>query len=172
VSQSDDLPPPRRPLFFPVVIATVLLSIIGMSVGLVLGSRHEEPQRANDQTPYIPSEATDSPTGVACPRQMHETARGLGFPQQLTQVLKVRATKSDTEVWICRDDNGKLFYQANSGGDDNWVEGKTALFLDNVVPVGDGYLATATDGNTFDVNSERLEVRTRKGTQTSEVTPE
>ena len=154
------------------VIATVLLSIIGMSAGLVLGSRHEEPQRANDQTPYIPSDPADSPTGIACPPQMHETARGLGFPQELTQVLKVRATKSDTEVWICRDDNGKLFYQANSGGEDNWVEGETALFLENVEPDGDGYLATADDGNTFAVNSERLEVRTRKGTQTSKVTPE
>jgi len=46
------------------------------------------------------------------------------------------------------------------------------LFLDNVVPKGDGYLARAADGNTFDVDTERLEVHTRKGTQTSEVTPE
>ena len=154
------------------VIATVLLSIIGMSAGLVLGSRHEEPQRANDQTPYIPSEPTDSPGGVACPPQMHATAKNLGYTQPLTQVLKVRATKSDTEVWICSNDSGKLFYQANSGGEDNWVEGRTALFLDNVRPDGDGYLATATDGNTFNVNNERLVVRTKKGTQTSKVTPE
>jgi hypothetical protein len=171
VSQSDDLPPPRRPLFFPVVIATVLLSIIGMSAGLVLGSRHEEPERAGDQTAYVPTQQGAVP--VDCPPEMHATARKLGYDLPMTQVLKVRAPKTGTEVWICTDPNGKLFYQANRGGYENrWIEGDTALFLENVVAHGDGYLATAADGNTFDVNTERLAV-VRKGVRTTtEVTPE
>ncbi|MEU8610963.1 hypothetical protein AB0C29_23545 [Actinoplanes sp. NPDC048791] len=162
MSQSVDLPPPRRPLFFPVVIATVLLSIIGMSAGLVLGSRHETPQQTGDQTPYVPTEATVSPGD--CPREMHDTARRvLREEVRLTKVLQVRTLETGTTVWICRDDTDRLFYQANRGGaEGKWIEGETALFLENVEPRGDGYFARAADGNTFDVNSERLEV-VRKG---------
>ncbi|WP_433725788.1 hypothetical protein ACQP2Y_07450 [Actinoplanes sp. CA-051413] len=162
MSQSVDLPPPRRPLFFPVVIATVLLSIIGMSAGLVLGSRHETPRQTGDQTPYVPTEATLSPGD--CPREMHDTARRvLREEVRLTKVLQVRTLETGTTVWICRDDTDRLFYQANRGGaEGKWIEGETALFLENVEPRGDGYFARAADGNTFDVNSERLEV-VRKG---------
>jgi hypothetical protein len=170
VSQSDDLPPPRRPLFFPVVIATVLLSIIGMSAGLVLGSRHETPQRTGDQTSYVPPESSDSP--VACPEKMHETARAVGFDLPMTQLLKVRA-ESGLTVWVCTNEAGELFYQANRSDDEeNWVEGKTALFLSKVIRQDDGYFAKAADGNTFFVNDQRLEV-VRKGIpETTAVEPE
>jgi hypothetical protein len=168
VSQSDDLPLPRRPLFFPVVIATVLLSIIGMSAGLVLGSRHEKPQQ---QDPYVPVQEPNSP--VSCPEEMHQTARRLGYERPMTQVLRVRAASTGTTVWICSDDTGRLFYQANRGGpDQQWVEGKTALFLANVVKGDDDYHATASDGNTFSVNDERLEVVIQGQKQTSAVEPE
>ncbi|MEU8235128.1 hypothetical protein AB0C12_36520 [Actinoplanes sp. NPDC048967] len=166
MSQSVDLPPPRRPLFFPVVIATVLLSIIGMSAGLVLGSRHETPRQTGEQTdgqaPYVPTEPALSPGN--CPPEMHATARRvLGEDVRLTKVLQVRTLDTGTTVWICRDDTDRLFYQANRGGaEGKWIEGETALFLENVEPRGDGYFARAADGNTFDVNSERLEV-VRKG---------
>jgi hypothetical protein len=171
VSQSDDLPPPRRPLFFPVVIATVLLSIIGISAGLVLGSRHETPQQAGEQTTYVPTEqpvATDP-----CPRQMQETAQRLGYDQPLSQVLKVRATGGETRVWICEDNTGRLFYQANRGDEGSrWVEGETALFLANVVKGENDYHATASDGNTFSVNEKRLEVVIKGQKQTTPVRPE
>src|SRR3954454_22043240 len=39
VTPSDDLSPPRRPIFFPVVIATVFLTILGGTVGFMLGGR-------------------------------------------------------------------------------------------------------------------------------------
>jgi hypothetical protein len=71
VDLSDDHPPPRRPLFFPVVIATVFLGIIGMSAGLVLGSRHEEPVRAGPTSAPVSSPtfaATSSPAGRAARR--------------------------------------------------------------------------------------------------------
>jgi hypothetical protein len=171
VSQFDDLPPPRRPLFFPVVIATVLLSIIGMSAGLALGSRHETPHQVEDQTPYVPVETGVSP--VDCPPQMHATARKLDFDQPMTQVLKVRVDRTGLTVWICQNPAGRLFYQANKGGQDGrWVEGETALFLSDVVQYGDGFLATAADGNTFTVSAKRLVV-VRKGAKTTyDVTPE
>jgi hypothetical protein len=171
VSQSDDLLPPRRPLFFPVVIATVLLSIIAMSAGLVLGTRHESPQRNDDDTGYIPNQPTNSPVG--CPEEMHDTARRLGYDQPMTQVLRVRAASTGTTVWICTDPQGGLFYQANRGGDEQrWIEGKTALFLADVVRGADDYHVTASDGNTFSVNEERLEVVIKGKKQTTDVEPE
>jgi hypothetical protein len=171
VSQSDDLPPPRRPLFFPVVIATVLLSIIAMSAGLVLGSRHETSRQAEGETPYVPTKPANSP--AACPEEMHDTARRLGYDLPMTQVLKVRAASNGTTVWICTDETGRLFYQANRGGaEQKWIEGETALFLANVVQGDNDYHATASDGNTFSVNEERLEVVIRGKKQTSAVQPE
>jgi hypothetical protein len=171
VSQSDDLPPPRRPLFFPVVIATVLLSIIAMSAGLVLGSRHETPPQTERQTNYVPTQPANSP--VRCPPEMHDTARRLGYELPMTQVLKVRAASTGTTVWICTDNAGGLFYQANRGGaEQRWIEGKTALFLANVVQGEDDYHVTASDGNTFSVNSERLVVVIKGKKQTTDVVPE
>ncbi|MEV4642885.1 hypothetical protein AB0J80_36645 [Actinoplanes sp. NPDC049548] len=153
-----DLPPPRRPLFFPVVIATVFLSIIGMSAGFALGTRHESGGVAqNPQGQESPAPAEN--TAVLCPEEMHETARKLGILEELTQVLRVRADETGTTVWICRDPGGKLYYQANRGGEQTtWIEGQTALFLSNVIQEGDTYTAMATDGNSFVVNDEVLRV--------------
>jgi hypothetical protein len=103
---------------------------------------------------------------------MHDTARKVGFDLPMTQLLKVRA-ENDTLVWICIDPGGQLFYQANSGGDEeNWIEGKTALFLPNVVRKDDGYLATAPDGNRIFVDNQRLEVLKKGKKQTLAVEPE
>jgi hypothetical protein len=172
VSQSVDLPPPRRPLFFPVVIATVLLSIIGMSAGLVLGSRHETQRQTVDQTGYVPTEPTVSPE--RCPQEMHDTARRvLGRAVELRQVLRVKVPQTGTTVWICADDGGSLYYQANRGGEEQkWIEGETALFLDGVVERDGGYFAKAHDGNTFFVTEDRLEVVRKGQEQSYDVEPE
>lgn len=152
------------------VIATVLLSIIGMSAGLVLGSRHETPQRTGDQTSYIPPGQSASP--VACPQKMHDTARKVGYYLPMTQLLKVRA-ESGLTVWICTNQEGKLFYQANRTDDEeNWEEGETALFLSDVVRQDDGFFAKAADGNTFFVNDQRLEVVRGGKPRTTAVEPE
>ena len=135
------------------VIATVFLSIIGMSAGLVLGSRHVPVSQVVDPP------ATGASGAVECPEQMHITARRLGFDGRLTQVLRVRTTTSDTTVWICSDASGRLFYQANKGGPDGrWVEGETALFLSDVSRDGEGYHGVAADGNVFSVNTQHLKV--------------
>jgi hypothetical protein len=159
VDLSADLPPPRRPLFFPVVIATVLLSIIGMSAGLVLGSRHKP---ANTATPpsgqgQYTAPAAPTPTGESCPAQTQQMAHQYGASGVLRIALKLQ-TRSST-VWICRDDAGKLFYHANRGGADApWVEGKTALFMAGVQRAGSGYAVTAHDGNTFSITARRLSI--------------
>ena len=46
------------------------------------------------------------------------------------------------------------------------------MFLANVVQGEDDYHATASDGNTFSVNEERLEVVIKGKKQTSVVEPE
>jgi hypothetical protein len=165
----DDLSPPRRPLFLPVVIATVFLSVIGMSGGLVLGSRHE---RLSSQAGDPP--VTTGPEQVECPAQMHATANRLGFTEALTQVLRVRTVDGSTTVWICGDADGRLFYQANRGGlDGPWVEGQTALFLSDVRQDDEGYHAVAADGNVFSVNTQRLQVDFKDGkTRTDPVVEE
>jgi hypothetical protein len=160
VDLSADLPPPRRQVFFPVVIATVLLSIIGMSAGLVLGDRHKHAQNAaapSDQGQNTQPAASPSPLDPRCPAQTQKMGATQGASGVLRIALELK-TKSTT-VWICRDDAGSFFYHANNGGADApWVEGKTALFMSGVQRDGEGYTATATDGTTFSVTSNRLRI--------------
>jgi hypothetical protein len=181
VDLSDDLPPPRRQLFFPVVIATVLLSVIGMSAGLVLGSQRERDQSSGQQqqqsqfppadsgtsaTPE-PTEATE-PSGPACRKETQVMASQFGANGTLRVALQLR-TKSSA-VWICVDEDGRYYYHANKGGSDGpWVERKTALFLADVRRDGDEYLATASDGTTFSVTSERLFIQHADGRPETQV---
>jgi hypothetical protein len=172
VDLSADLPPPRRQLFFPVVIATVFLSIIGMSAGLVLGARHKQAQNAAppaDQGQSTVPAVTPTRAGKACPEPTQAMGQKYGAVGRLLMDLKL-TTKSST-VWICEDDAGNLYYHANRGGENaRWVEGETALFMTNVQRDGDGYVATAADGNTFSVNSRRLYITHAKD-GTTEVQP-
>jgi hypothetical protein len=149
-----DLAPPRRPLFFPVVIATVLLSIIGMSAGLVLGSRHAT--RTNAAAPSDSPQTTAS-AAPACRSETQEMGRKAGATGTLRIELKLRTARST--VWICSDEAGRLYYHANRGGADApWVEGSTALFLADVHRDGDGYAVTSPDGTTFSINAGRLSI--------------
>jgi hypothetical protein len=157
-----------------VVIATVFLCIIAMSGGWALGSRHQTPDTPDDSA--LNQVPTPISTGTMCPQQIRDTASRLGLDDELTQVLKVRANRTGTLVWICRNTAGRLYYQSLTGGDESdWEEGRNALFLGdtgNVVEQGDGYLATAKDGNTFKVDERRLVTVVRGEKQTYSVTPE
>jgi hypothetical protein len=158
VDLSADLPPPRRQLFFPVVIATVFLSIIAMSAGLVLGDRHKQAQNAAPpagQGQYTVPPASPTPRGDPCPKQSQAMGEQQGAVGALRIDLKLK-TRSST-VWICADEAGNLYYHGKKGGSDTpWVEGKTALFMTGVQRDGDGYTVTASDGNTFSINAKRL----------------
>jgi hypothetical protein len=159
VDQSADLPT-RRALFFPVVIATVLLSIIGMSAGLVLGSRHAA--GTNAASPSDPSQTTTS-GAPACRSETQEMGRKSGATGTLRVELTLRTASST--VWICSDQAGRLYYHANRGGADaRWVEGETALFLTGVRRDSDGYAVTAPDGTTFSITARRLYIVHADGT--------
>ena len=150
-----DLAPPRRPLFFPVVIATVLLTIIGMSAGLVLGSRHQA--GTNAAPPANPSQTATTSTSAApaCRSETQQAARKAGATGALRIELELRTASST--VWICSDEARRLYYHANRGGPDaRWVENETALFLSGVHRDGDGYAVTAPNGTTFSINTRRL----------------
>jgi hypothetical protein len=159
VDLSDDLPPPRRPLFFPVVIATVLLSIIGMSVGLVLGSRdkqedvRETQQQQQQQRPDGPDATEDD--RPQCRPETRDVARRFDVTGTLRVDLLLRTPTS--AVWICEDEAGRLYYHANRGGENaRWIEGRTALFLPDVQRRGDEFVVTAPDGTSFSVTRQRL----------------
>jgi hypothetical protein len=171
VDSSDDLPPPRRQLFFPVVIATVLLSVIGMSAGLVLGAQREDDrgigqQQQSQNTPVTPGTTEPTrptePAGPPCRSETQDMASQFGASGTLRVALEMR-TKSSA-VWICVDEDGRYYYHANRGGSDGpWIERETALFLADVRRDGDEYLATASDGTTFSVTSERLFIVHKNG---------
>ena len=152
------------------VIATVFLTIIGMSAGLALASWHKSNAKDNQSQNTTPQTYVPSPTTGAeplCPEQTQQIAvtKG-GAAGQLRQLMRVE-TDRQTVVWICEDADGKLFYQANRGGENaEWVEGRTALFLSGVTRQGDdSYLAKAADGNSFSIDRKRLLITFARGGQ-------
>ena len=142
VTPLDDHSQQRRPLFFPVVIATVLLTIIGMIGGFLLGEERNRSVSTPEPTPTL-----NLVEGPLCPEQTQKAGALYGAAGQLVEVLRVRTSRK-TVVWICQDREGQLYYHANKGGTGaEWVENKTALFLAGVWQDGNGaYVATAVDG--------------------------
>jgi hypothetical protein len=166
VDLSDDLPPPRRPLFFPVVIATVLLTLIGVGAGLALGARHRDDLGANPQTGGQLTPTSDPttvrPDGPECLPQTQATAAAHGISGTLYQVLMIKTATS--VAYICEDSDGHLYYHANNTrGGTPWVEGKSAIFLTDVIKNGDEYEASADDGVTFSVTKARLKIIHKDG---------
>lgn len=141
------------------VIATALLTIIAMIGGYLLGQQRDQPASSPSQPSPIQPSPTRSylATGPACPDQTQRMGARQGADGELRQVLWVR-TNRKTQVWICEDRSGRLYYHANKGGTDaEWIEGKTALFLPGAWSEGgDRYSAQAFDGNIFSVDRNRL----------------
>ncbi|MEU4239961.1 hypothetical protein [Actinoplanes sp. NPDC026619] len=171
MTSSDDHSPPRRPIFFPVVIATVFLTIIGMTSGFVLGERHRDQLRVAQETPttgvVTGTYESSAPSGPLCPDETLQTATEKGLPSDLRRIFKV-TTENDTVVWICQDGAGSLYFQSKTHQDDGrLIQGRNGLFLTQVVRDGeDEYRATATNGNVFVVSLKRLEVRFADGRKT------
>lgn len=170
VTPLDDHSQQRQPLFVPVVITTVLLTIIGMVGGYLLAEN-----RVDEGEPTPEPSRTLLPAGPACLDRTQKKGVEFGANGVLRQVLRVR-TESRSVVWICQDDDGELFYHANKGGSDApWVENKTALFLAWVVydDVAQSFTASAPDGAVFEVSSDRLLITHRDGrVEQQDVVPE
>lgn len=164
-------PPPRRAVARPLLLALVFLAVIGGSVGAVLGLRADRgaggadaggPPGSGGATGTAPQSqptgdgtgpATQPPTtpatpSRACPEVTGQAARAEGSPGGLSYVLYIRTDES--QVWVCRDTAGRLWYQGHRhlGSPTPELPAATSdntLFLVDVVAVPDGgYLATNT----------------------------
>ncbi|BCJ44864.1 hypothetical protein GCM10010168_16770 [Actinoplanes ianthinogenes] len=141
----------------------MLLTIIGMIGGYLLSERKDRGTEATSPTTdaapsYTPSAPPSLlPTDGLCPQQTQDFAVHSQIPGPLSQVVR-RRTTAGTVIWICQNEAGQLFYHANKGGESaTWIEGKTALFLRDVVHEPDGsYEGTASDGSIFNLNDDRL----------------
>jgi hypothetical protein len=166
VTSSVDLFPPRRPLFFPVVIATVFLTIIGMTAGYVLGERHhrnEPPVPSQTQSTGATTVTAPSPTvsvdGPACPTAAQESA-AVFHTGDLRQILTVLTVNKIT-VWICEDPAGNLFYQSHTllkGQDLPLQQNRNGLFLRGVTRRGDGFEVFDQKGNRFEISRQKFQI--------------
>jgi hypothetical protein len=178
----------------PVVIAAVFLAIIGASVGFVLGARDkpeltggaspdvqvsQEPSTPPDGSPPVaeppapqpPPDEEEPPTADRCPGHTWKLAHDAGASGDLALKLYVRTNGS--EVWICADSNGRLFYQGHRGQPGERLrEGDNALFLTDVTAEGDWYVATNSSGDkltTYRVSPDELVIEGKDGKQTEQV---
>jgi hypothetical protein len=140
------------PLLLAVVFLAVLGGGVGYSVGtLTKGNQSAGPGAGGGAGPTVtetgqaatPGGTASSAAPTRCKKHTEDRV-GAG---PLTQVLYLHTDKS--EVWICKDANGTLYYQGHAGqpGED-LQEGVNALVLTDVKREGtDGYVATNRDAN-------------------------
>ncbi len=149
-----------------VLLAVVFLTVIGSSVGYVLGSRVRDARSAGRTTPD--GSDTDTPTGKPCPRATEQDAvRRFKSQGGLVQVLYVKTDAS--EVWICRDRLENLFYQGHvmsqaerGGGPREPFTDNNSLILQTVNPDDKGgYVAENSSGTRttrYRVSTTRLRI--------------
>lgn len=170
------------------VIATVFLTIIGMTAGYVLGERHHRivssdssgsppatgPGTSNNgsnngspnggssngTTPSIvPSAPTVAVDGPRCPDAAQKAAAASGS-RDLRQIFRI-LTDNKTTVWICQDSRGALFYQSHTlvdGQDQPLVQNRNGLFLPGVTRTDIGFQVVDQKGNRFAITRQRLQI--------------
>jgi hypothetical protein len=152
-----------------VVIATVFLTIIGMTAGYVLGERHRrsEPtgsaqtsqtQAAGAATVSVPA-PTVSVDGPACPTPAQQAAE-VYHASDLRQIFMI-LTANKTTVWICEDPAGNLFYQSHTllnGQDLPLQQNRNGLFLPGVTRHGDGFEVIDQKGNRFEITRQKFQI--------------
>lgn len=169
---TEPLPRSRGTVVVQVLVAALFLAVIGGSVGLALGLRDRDggggarqgggatqagqPRGSQTQAGDTPRPSDTRPS-TPCPNGIAEQAdRGA-----LAQVLYIRTKFS--EVWICRDDAGALYYQGHRLSRDDW------LFLTDVRREGEEYLATSLDGKTvYHVSRQQLVIENAGGGEPEE----
>ena len=166
---TDDAPTVRRGTAGLALLAMVFLAIIGASVGVIIGLRSDgttsgppdgglgagtgsstaTPPASASHTPPVTASGTP-PVIERCLEHTEKLARDKGSPGGL--VVHAYYLTSGSEVWICKDTAGTLWYQGHRGGpaDRVLVEGDNALFLATVQRIDGGYVATNqnADGRT------------------------
>jgi hypothetical protein len=148
---------------FAIVLALVFLTVLGSSVGFVAGRQVKAQRQASrqsgpaggDQPAVSPSTAPPPTGGIHCPAVAEQEAG------PLIQVLYIETSAS--EVWICRDRSGSLWYQARTTAEPGFTDNNSIL-LPKVRDNGDGsYLAvnSTSQGTTkYFVSKKSLTVQT------------
>jgi len=144
----------------PFLLAVIFLAALGGGVGFSLGKLSNHQHRAaadHDGAGGRRDNSTGGGNGTgdgggagtgggqnSRPRCRAHTEDQAGAGR-LTQLLYLRTAQS--EVWICQDGNGTLYYQGHSGAPgEDLQEGVNALFLRDVQREGgNGYVATNVD---------------------------
>lgn len=112
------------------------------------------------QQPWTPPADDVSPK--RCPTHTVDLARKVGATGDLARVLYVRTTIGGvgTQVWICRDGAGQLFYQGHQfGRGAEFNESYNSLFLPTVEVRGDWYVAvneTSSGRTVYQVSRDGL----------------
>ncbi len=167
-----------------VFLAVAVLAVIGSLFGYLLGSRANDEKVGAEQTTGPTGgtttggpDQTGSPSAAAtqCPEFMQQAAVQKGAVRPLILRLYIATDKS--EVWICPDANGKLWYQGHSIKKARFptevpVEGVNGLLLSQVNAVNDGkYVAINEDENgrtDYTVSPTELIIDRRGGNKTTE----
>jgi hypothetical protein len=163
--------------------------VIGASVGYIAavrtnataangnGNGNGHTGNRNTRNPTATKNVPGPPQKALCPDSTTQSARSNGSPGGLLPLIYIDTDQS--EVWICRDTAGHLWYQGHSkskaeqqgASREPFVEGKNSLFLDTVRTEGNGYSATnnTNQGTTiFHVSENQLVIEhagARKETQ-------
>jgi len=161
MSDYDRYDQPRSRTTIAIVVAVVLLAVLGGSVGYILATANRDgkdtgggaasPTPTTGPTSASPtgtkkgtSPATSTttrktypPTGPGdCPQQTVEAA---GVSLVLVKFLKT----ARSEIWICKDQQNKLYYQGHIRSRDfTAATSDNSLFLRNVTVENDVYRAT------------------------------
>jgi hypothetical protein len=158
------------PLLLAVLFLAVLGGGVGYSVGTLTRSSHPGASGpgggANSNTGSSTESATEtgSPTAKgtasASPTRCAKHTEDLANAGPLTRMLYLHTAQS--EVWVCKAGNGKLYYQGHRGPPGEILqEGVNALYLVDVQQENGGYVATNTDPNNgritkYHVTTQRL----------------
>ena len=151
-----------------VLLAVAVLAVVGAAFGYVLGTQAKADDNRRGQGRVTQSTGKTTPTartGKACPSITERAARDQGSPGDLRQRLYIKTDES--EVWICEDRAGKLWYQGHRlSGPFQQATGSDSLFLTTVNLKSDGgYLAVnVTERGTTDyvVYRDRLIIAGRE----------
>jgi hypothetical protein len=102
------------------ILAVFFLAVIGASAGYILGLRHKHAaarhtaQQTNEPPP--PAPASRPAGGKACLSETERDAKQkFNSPGGLAQTFYLLTNKS--EVWICKDSAGTVFYQGHVRSD-------------------------------------------------------
>jgi hypothetical protein len=162
-----------------VFLAVAVLAVIGSLFGYLLGDRANEAKAGGSPTTQATGGDT-SPTvtrsaGPECPDFMQQAAAAQGAKRPLTLRLYIATAKS--EVWICPDAAGKLWYQGHSIRKARFPgevpeQGVNGLLLSNVNGIDQGrYVAINEDQNgrtDYTVGPLELIIDRKGGNKTTE----